>query len=79
MTVRLEPPPDVESGLLEQAETHGLPLEEYLVEHVLREALRKQQPPSRRKNLVELFAESRLKGLDLEFERNQDSGRPISL
>lgn len=32
-----------------------------------------------RKSLVELFAESPLKGLDLDFSRNRSSGRPIDL
>ena len=31
-----------------------------------------------RKSLARLFSESPLKGLDIEFERNQDSGRPVS-
>lgn len=33
----------------------------------------------RAKNLVELFAESPFKGLDLQFERDQDTGRDIEL
>jgi hypothetical protein len=80
MTVKLELPPDVEAGLLAQAQMQGLTLEAYLVEHVLRGALEK--PKSRRegrKSLAQLFAESPLKGLDLKFERNQDTGRPLSL
>jgi hypothetical protein len=33
----------------------------------------------RAKNLVELFAESPFKGLDLDFERDPDPGRSIEL
>jgi hypothetical protein len=33
----------------------------------------------RAKNLVELFAESPFKGLDLQFERDRDIGRDIEL
>ena len=32
-----------------------------------------------RKSLVELFAESPLKGLELDFSRNRSSGRPLDL
>ena len=47
MTVKLELPPDIEAGLLAQAQTHGLPLEAYLVEHLLRGAVEKRSPGSR--------------------------------
>jgi hypothetical protein len=33
----------------------------------------------RAKNLVELFADSPFKGLDIEFERDMDTGRDIEL
>ena len=33
----------------------------------------------RAKNLVELFAESPFKGLDIEFKRDKDTGREINL
>jgi hypothetical protein len=35
--------------------------------------------PAGRKNLAELFAESPLKGLDLDFERDPDCGRDVAL
>ncbi|MGA2742863.1 MAG: hypothetical protein ABSG65_36180 [Bryobacteraceae bacterium] len=35
--------------------------------------------PAGRKSLVELFAESPLKGLDLDFSRNKSSARPVDL
>ncbi len=39
------------------------------------------QPPqaSPRKSLAQLFAESPFKGLDIDFEREQDSGRDVIL
>lgn len=80
MTITLELPPDVEAGLLAQAHTHGLPLEDYLIEHVLRGAVEKTQSPQRpagRKSLVELFEP--LRGLDLDFSRNPSTGRPVDL
>ena len=79
MTITLELPPDVEAGLLVQAQTHGLPLETYLLTHVLREAVEKPTRKQDRKSLAQLFAESPLKGLDIEIERNPDTRRPVSL
>jgi Arc/MetJ-type ribon-helix-helix transcriptional regulator len=39
-----------------------------------------QQPRTEgRKSLVELFEESPLRGLDLDFSRNRSTGRPIDL
>jgi hypothetical protein len=35
--------------------------------------------PAGKKSLVELFAESPLKGLDLDFSRNRSTSRPIDL
>jgi len=35
--------------------------------------------PSGKKSLAQLFAESPLKGLDLDFSRSQDAGRPVEL
>ena len=80
MTIKLELPPDVEAVLLAQSLTHGLPLETFVVVYVLRGAAEKSKPRQQeRKSLAQLFAESPLKGLDLTFERNQDTGRPVSL
>jgi hypothetical protein len=35
--------------------------------------------PAGRKSLMELFAESPFKGLDLDFERDPDTGRDVEL
>ena len=35
--------------------------------------------PADRKSLAQLFAESPFKGLDLDFERDADTGRPVEL
>ena len=37
----------------------------------------KPERPAGRKSLARLFAESPLKGLNLTFERNPDTGRPV--
>jgi Arc/MetJ-type ribon-helix-helix transcriptional regulator len=38
-----------------------------------------REGPAGRKSLVELFAESPLKGLDLDFSRNKSGARPVDL
>ena len=70
-------PPDVEAGLLSEAQTHGLPLEAYLVQHVLRDAAKPAKPATANKSIVELFAP--LRGMDVEFTRNPSAGRPLDL
>jgi hypothetical protein len=39
----------------------------------------RRKRPRGRKSLVELFAESPLRGLDLDFSRNKSIGRPVDL
>jgi hypothetical protein len=80
MSMKLELPPEVQAGLLAQAQANGLSLEAY-AEKVLRERAAGNGKPraSGRKSLARLFAESPLKGLDLRFERDQDTGRPVKL
>jgi hypothetical protein len=67
--------PEVEAALLAQARARGLSLAAYL-NQVLENATSAKRPADR-KNLVQLFAESPLKGLDLSFDRNPDVGRPV--
>ncbi len=46
----------------------------------LRESLpRPSNRPAGRKSLAQLFAESPLKGLAIDFERDPDPGRPVDL
>jgi len=71
--------PDVERGLLAQAQAHGVSLKEYVQEIVAREAhvsvaAPTAVPGTQAKNLVELFANSPFKGLSMEFERDRDFG-----
>ena len=51
---------------LEEKETAAAPVTHY-------------ERPAGRKSLVELFAESPLKGLNLDFSRNPSTGRPVDL
>jgi hypothetical protein len=77
MTMKLDLKPEIEAGLLAQARARGLSLEAYL-DQVLQDAAVSKRPEGR-KSLSQLFAESPLKGLDLKFERDPDTGRPIEL
>ena len=77
MTMKLDLKPEIEAGLLAQAQARGLSLEAYL-ERVLQDAAVSNRPAGR-KSLSQLFAESPLKGLDLKFERDPDTGRPVEL
>ena len=78
MTVQLDLKPEIEAGLVAQAHARGLSLEAYLNE-VLQHAAAPKQQSAERKSLARLFAESPLKGLDLTFERDSDTGRPVKL
>lgn len=76
MTLKLELAPTVESGLVTQAQAQGLSLEEYAGR--LLEAHSGATPvPTRNKTLLELFAP--LRGLDIRFDRNPSTGRPVDL
>lgn len=77
MTVKLELKPEIEAGLLEQAQAWGLSLEAYL-DQVLQSVAAPKRRPRGRKSLAQIFAESPFKGLDLKFERDPDMGRPVS-
>jgi len=75
ITVTLELDPEIEAGLKIKARARGLSLEAYLAQ-VLQSAVA-TSPIAERKSLAQLFAESPFKGLDLQFERDQDTGRPV--
>ena len=74
--MKLELTPEVEAGLLAQAQAKGLSLEAY-ASQLLRCAATPAKPMPGRKSLIELF--SPLKGLDLDFSRNPSIGRPPDL
>jgi hypothetical protein len=91
MTITVEVKPEVQAGLAAQAAAHGMDVPAYvasLLEQAAQPdapALREQaarpkyQRPPGRKSLAQLFAESPLKGLDLDFERDRDCGRDVEL
>jgi hypothetical protein len=78
MTITLDIAPEVEAALARQAAALGRPVEAYAAS-LLEEAA--QLPAAHRasmaKDMVELFAP--LRGLNLTFERDRDTGRDIDL
>ena len=69
----------VEAGLMAQAEARGLSLEAYvsrLLEERSSQMVAGKRHPSE-KSVVELFEP--LRGLEVEFERNESTGRPVDL
>ncbi len=91
MRLTVELKPEVERALAGQAAARGMDVPAYaatLLEQAAQAAepesqgrttqAKPQRPPGR-KSLAELFAESPLKGLDLDFSRNRSTGRPVDL
>ena len=85
MIIQLDLQPDIEQGLLTQAQLHGMTLQEYVEQIVAREAQRLPSVPAPRHaaNLVELSEP--IRGLltdeevDTLFRRNPSTGRPVDL
>jgi hypothetical protein len=76
MTVNLELAPEIEAGLLAQAQARGLSLELYAAQ-LLERAAGPRKLPAGDKSLVELFVP--LRGLNLDFGRNPSASRPVDL
>lgn len=79
MTITLDIKPEVQAELARQAAAHGQAIENY-VANLLEEAARLPATPvmeSAANDMVELFAP--LRGLNIDFERDRDSGRDIQL
>lgn len=77
MTITLDLRPEVQAELVRQAAEQGRAIEA-VAAALLEEAVR-LPPPSQpaAKDMVELFAP--LRGLNIDFERDRDSGRDIQL
>ena len=78
MTITVEIAPEVEAALARQAAALGRAVEAYAAS-LLEEAVQPQaaHPAPTAKDMVELFAP--LRGLNLTFERDRDTGRDIDL
>jgi len=80
MTITLDIRPEIEAVLARQAAAHGLGIGAYaasLLEEAAHASLGKPAPPTEAKDMVELFEP--LRGLNLDFERDRDTGRDINL
>jgi plasmid stability protein len=80
MTITLDISPETKEELARQAAAHGLGVGAYaasLLEEAAHAASDKPLPAAAAKDMVELFAP--LRGLNLDFERDRDTGREINL
>jgi len=85
MTITVDIRPEVEAELARKAAARGVDVPAYvatLIEQAGQpeDAARpKYQRSAGRKSLAQLFAESPFAGLDIDFERDPDTGRDIEL
>jgi hypothetical protein len=80
MTITLNIKPEAEAELVRQAAAHGLGIGAYaasLLEEAAHASAVKSTSRSKAKDMVELFEP--LRGLNLDFERDGDTGRDIQL
>jgi hypothetical protein len=78
MTITLEIKPEVKAELAAQAAAHGMDVASYAAS-LLEKAAQPSGQSRPKKSLVEFFRESPLVGLELDFERDKDTGRDIEL
>ena len=78
MTITLEIKPEVEAELTAQAAARGMDVSSYAAS-LLEKAAQPAEQPKAKKSLVEFFRESPLVGLELDLERDKDTGRDIEL
>jgi hypothetical protein len=83
MTITLDLKPDIERGLLAQAQAKGVSLSEYVEEIVSREAKPAESASGTGQELLDIGA--RVRGLftdeevDSLFARNRSASRPVDL
>jgi hypothetical protein len=77
MTITLQIQPELEAELSRQAQAEGLRVEAYIEGLIAKAAARPGEATATAQNMVELF--SPLRGLNLDFERDRDAGRPLDI
>ncbi len=80
MTITLDIRPETQDELARQAAARGMELEVFaasLLEKAAHDESARPAPSANAKDLVELFAPLRV--LNLDFERDRDTGRDINL
>ena len=78
MTITVDITPEVKAALARGAAAQGREVESYaasLLEEAVHISAEREAPPA--KDRVELFAP--LRGLNLDFERDRDTGRDLNL
>jgi hypothetical protein len=78
MTITLDIKPELEAELAAQAAARGMDVPAY-VATLLEQAAQPAEQPKRKQTLVEFFQESPLFGVELDLERDKDTGRDIEL
>ena len=83
MTITLDLKPDIEAELARQAAANGVRVETYVTGLLEEAASHRPSSPvddnvrPEARDMVELFAP--LRGMNLDFERDRDTGRDINL
>ena len=78
MTITIEVKPEVEAELAAQAAKRGIDVQAYAA-NILEEAAQSSTHHAGGENLVEFFRNSPLVGVELNLERDKDTGRDIDL
>jgi hypothetical protein len=78
MTITVDIKPEVEAELAAQAAARGMGVQAYAA-LVLEQAAQPAEKAMPKKSLVDFLRESPLVGLDLNLERDKDTGRDIEL
>lgn len=78
MTITIEIKPELEAELATQAAAKGMDVSAYAAS-LLERAAQPAEPLNVKKSLVEFLRESPLVGLELNLERDRDTGRDIGL
>ena len=84
MTITLDLAPDIEQGLLVQAQAKGLSITDYVEELVEQQArlaapVAPLAPPSHGRTLHEFFMHSPLRGANLDLKRAPDYPRTVDI
>ncbi len=78
MTLTLEIKPEIEAELAAQAAARGMDVHAYAAK-VLEEAARPMKEEVPKKSFLEFLRESPLADVELDLERDKDTGRDIEL
>ena len=78
MTVTLDIKPEVEAELAAQAAARGMDIHVYAAK-VLEEAARPEKEVQPKKSFLEFLRESPLADVELDLERDKDTGRDFEL